>query len=265
MIENRYRVGIHDFLNSRPFLYPFKHGLADAPFDIVTLPPATLAKEFHANNIDIGLIPSIEYARGYSAKIIRPYCIASLGEVSSVLLYSDRPLEEIESVAIDPKSRTSVVMMQILFKELFDNDVALTVAPDGDPMRGMEVAHAGLIIGDLAFEVDNEKLLTYDLGKLWYQFSGRPFVHALFVTKHLSDIDFAIDALNSGIKYGLEHLAHVIKSEKESSLTEDILFDYLGKRIIYKLDATIEEGLIYFFELASKWKLINQVELKFYE
>ena len=149
-------VGIHDFLNSRPIIDPIRYGWVDAPFDLVTDTPSQLAQRFHAGELDIALIPSVEYARDPDAVIIPAFCIASLGRVDTVLLFSRKPVDQIKSVCVDPKSRTSVTLMRILLKKLYSKNIEIIVADNADPESMLKRACAGLLIGDSAFLVDHD-------------------------------------------------------------------------------------------------------------
>ena len=122
------KAGFHDFLNSKPLLYPFRHGLVETPFELVTDAPSALADRFAAGELDMALIPSIEYGRIPDCVIAPVVCVASLGAVETVLLFSDKGIEDIESVAVDPRSRSSSAMLQILFHEKFNKTVYNAVA-----------------------------------------------------------------------------------------------------------------------------------------
>ena len=84
----RPRVGIYDFLNSKPIINPILHGLVETPFELIIDSPSRLADRFSSGELDIAMIPSVEYARIEEAVIIPQICIASLGRVDTVLLFS---------------------------------------------------------------------------------------------------------------------------------------------------------------------------------
>lgn len=263
-MRQRPTVGIHDFFNSRPLLHPIRHGLIETPFTLVIDNPANLARRFHDGELDIALIPSIEYARSDDAVIIPDLCIASIGKVETVILFSDLAMEDIETVLVDPKSRTSVAMLTILFKELYDKEPVIIVSKDDDPASMLRGADAGLVIGDAAFGVDREKYVVNDLGELWYRSKGRPFVHALLCAKEGYKWEAAIAALVEAKKTGLAHRDLVAKEEKKGVLGYEELYDYLTTRILYNLDEEEIAGLSHFLKEAKKLELCKRDDLKFY-
>src|SRR5206468_11711404 len=106
------RLGAVGYLNARPLVY----GLDRNPrFSVRYDLPSRCAELLHAHEIDLGLIPSIEYLRGPRAYGIVPFlAIASNGPVASVALYTRRDPKDIRSIAMDTSSRTSVAMTLIL-------------------------------------------------------------------------------------------------------------------------------------------------------
>jgi chorismate dehydratase len=51
--------------------------------------------------------------------IISDYCIGCDGEVGSVCLFSEVPLEKIERILLDYQSTTSIGLLKILIKEFW--------------------------------------------------------------------------------------------------------------------------------------------------
>lgn len=257
-------VGFHDFINSKPLLHAFRHGLVDTPFKLVTDTPSGLSDRFHKGELDIALLPSIEYARAEDAVIIPVACISSLGRVDTVLLFSENAIEDVDSVSVDPKSRTSVAMLRVIFKEKFGKNINVTVARGYTPDDMLRNADAGLVIGDQAFGVDRDKYVVHDLGELWYKFSGRPFVHAVFCAKRGKRWDAAIAAIAEAKTIGLANRRLIAKQESGSHIEEETIYEYLTKRIRYDLGDPEKEGLEYFLARSGKMGLASVTTLKLY-
>jgi chorismate dehydratase len=257
-------VGFHDFLNSKPLLHPMRHGLLEVPFRLVIDAPALLADRFAAGELDMALIPSIEYARITDAVIVPVVCIASLGKVETVLLFSDLAVEDIETVAVDPKSRTSVAMLRIIFKERFGKDVNIVKGVEDDPEMLLRDAEAGLVIGDAAHLVDRERHVVHDLGELWFQHSGRPFVHALLCARRGARWDAAIAAIAEAKRLGIEHRELVARQEAKNPAEAKRFLEYLTGRIFYDLGEKEREGLEFFLSEARRMGLCQRDRLEFY-
>src|SRR3954454_21145138 len=77
--------------------------------------PSRLADRLAAGDLDIALIPSVEYFRGAGQgyEIVPGFAIAAHGAVRSVKLFSRVPLGRIERLALDAGSRTSQVLARV--------------------------------------------------------------------------------------------------------------------------------------------------------
>ena len=110
------RLGAVEYLNARPLVYGLdRHPSFALRYDV----PSRCADLLHANAIDVGLIPSIEYP-GHEYRIVPGVSIASDGPVASVAVFSTRPTDQIRSIAIDTSSRTSVALLRILCARWFE-------------------------------------------------------------------------------------------------------------------------------------------------
>src|SRR5438445_2840989 len=106
------RVGAVNYLNSKPLI----ERLTDfAPAIELSLDlPSRLADQLAAGQLDVGLIPVVEYFRGSNYTFVPNIAVASRGPVLSVTLFSRVPWPEIRSVALDEGSRASAALTQIL-------------------------------------------------------------------------------------------------------------------------------------------------------
>lgn len=152
----RVRLGAVGYLNARPHVF----GLDRAPrfglrFDV----PSQCAALLHDGEVDVGLIPSIEYLSG-SYAIVPDIAIASHGPVLSVMLYTTRPMAEVRSIALDTSSRTSVALTRVLCAREFH--IQPMFAPHGPDLESMLAHnHAALIIGDQALFANTGQLAVH--------------------------------------------------------------------------------------------------------
>ena len=124
------RLGAVPYLNTRPLVFALERD--PAPFALSYSVPSRCARELAAGTIDVGVIPAIEYARSpHPYWIVPDIAIGSQGSVLTVRLFCRRPLPQIERIALDTSSRTSVALLSILLRERF----ALTSAIDRGPTR----------------------------------------------------------------------------------------------------------------------------------
>ncbi len=263
----RPRVGIHDFLNSKPIINPILHGLVETPFELIIDLPSRLADRFSSGELDIAMIPSVEYARIEEAVIIPQICIASLGRVDTVLLFSKIEIENIETVSVDPKSRTSVSMLEVLFHEKWGKSLSIKTGEE-KPELMLNSADAGLVIGDEAFRIDRRRYAVYDLGELWYQHTRRSFTHAVLCAKKGERWDSAVEALVKAKETGLANLDLIARQESNATyaagITSEKFLDYLTTKIFFDLGHEQIEGLTYFLRSAEDLGLVTRSSLLFY-
>jgi len=169
------RLGAVGFLNARPLTWALDRAPAwQVRYDV----PSVCSSLLHAGEIDLGLVPSIEYARG-DFRLVPGVGIGSRGRVASVALYLRRPVAEVRRIALDTSSRTSVALLRVLCRHRFGIDPEFV--PHGPDLAAMVRDHdAGLLIGDPAFDADPEALGVekLDLGEEWTAMTGLPFVYA---------------------------------------------------------------------------------------
>ena len=116
------RVGIVNFLNSKPLAWGFLKGHHADLFAPSYHPPSMVARLLAQGNLDIGLIPSIEVQRIPNLRVLPDMCVAAHHEVRSVLLVSRVPIQEVRRVALDTNSRTSATLIRILLRERWGLD-----------------------------------------------------------------------------------------------------------------------------------------------
>ena len=250
------RVGIVNFLNSKPLAWGFLKGHHADLFAPSYHPPAMVARMLGQGNLDVGLIPSIEVQRIPRLRVLPDICVAARHEVRSVLLLSRCPPEEIRRVALDQNSRTSVALLRILLRERWNVDPEyLHERPD--PERMLTEADAALIIGDPALKVDRDRYLVHDLAGEWYALTGLPFVFAVWAVRpevELPDLSFYF---KSSLRYGLSSLDTLVReSSAELNLESSDVREYLTENLSFFLRQDEIEGLEEFYRRAHHHGLI---------
>ncbi len=112
--------------------------------------PSRLAEMLIKGEIDLGLIPVAVIPQLPSYNIISDYCIGTEGEIASVALFSEVPMNEIKKVYLDYQSRTSVALLKYLMKEYWGINPEIVEATNEDYRKEIAGTTAGLVIGDRA-------------------------------------------------------------------------------------------------------------------
>lgn len=263
------RLGAVSYLNARPLVA----GLERSPrFEIRFDVPSRCADLLHANEIDLGLIPSIEYLRatepgGYA--IVPALAIASNGPVASVALYTTRPLTEVRSIALDTSSRTSVALVRVLCHRVFRIDPALQNCGPLLPEM-LSMADAALMIGDNALLQDGGEIELppaagrrvtvdkLDLGSAWTVATGLPFVWAIWAGRDGVVTDDDIDDLQAARDEGLRRSDELAFDYfRHDPARQALAARYLRENIKYALGPREQAGLELFYRYAHETGLVS--------
>ncbi len=254
------RLGAVSYLNAAPHV----HGLdGDPGFRLEREVPSRVARRLHAGEVDLGLIPSIEYAFGDYA-IVPGAAIASRGEVRSVCLFHHGPLERVRRVALDTSSRTSAALVRILLRERLGRDPQYV--PMGPSLVDMlAVADAALLIGDPALDHEGNAA-RLDLGQAWLELTGLPFVFAFWAGRPGAVGSAGVRRLQEALASGLGALPQIAAAHAGGDARRAAKYEaYLRERIVFRLGEEEQEGLREFYRRAHALSLIPAVpELRFH-
>lgn len=237
--------------------------LGDVPFDgeIVRGEPARLNRLLAAARVQVAPCSSIEYARNAGRyRVVPGLAIASRGDVRSILLASRVPPAELGTcrVALPTASASSSVLAEILLRERWSAQPETTAFDQAvdDPLATFDAA---LFIGDVALKRRRESppgVHWTDLGGAWTDWTGLPFVYALWQVHAAPALDEAVAAaaaiLLRARLAGLADLdALAQRYPDEFPPGRDALPGY-WRSLSYTLDDESRRGLRAFFELAVR-------------
>ncbi len=250
------RVGIVNFLNSKPLAWGFLKGHHADLFAPTYHPPALVARLLGQGNLEVGLIPSIEVQRIPGLKVLPDLCVSATNEVRSVLLVSAVPADQIRRIALDQNSRTSVALLRILMQERFHLEPEY-LTERADVPRMLEDADAALVIGDPALKVDRERYQVFDLAAEWKAMTGLPFVFAVWAVRpevEFPDLPFYF---KSSLRYGMSSLDTVVReAAAELNLDTAEVRSYLTENLAFFLRQEEIAGLEEFYRRAHEYGLI---------
>lgn len=170
---------------------PFFGALAQQGFQgkLVSGVPSELNRMLQQGQLDASPSSSFEYARNWQDYLLLPgHSISSTGKVASVLLFSPVPPEQLDGkvIAITGESATSVNLLDVLLRDCYQvQDVVIRVPDESVENLALQQKPA-LLIGDRALKLAATPppgMAIYDLGELWYQHTGLPFVFALWMIR----------------------------------------------------------------------------------
>ena len=237
------------------------------PFKLVEGIPTELNRLLFEGKVDVSPSSSIEYAMNPGRYLLLPnLSITSKNKVMSILLESRVPIEDLDKkvVALTTASATSVVLLRILLEVRYNLDPGYTQFEQGveDPAGK---ADAMLTIGDLALTKAPQPGFPYryDLGELWHEFTGLPFVFALWHVNFRKNVDREIatlyDILITSRAYGISHLQELATSQSgRFNVPAETLNSYWNS-FSYSLGKEEQKGLLAFYGYAAEIGVIEPV------
>ena len=231
-------------------------------YRIVTGVPAQLNRLLAHGEIDVCPSSSIEYATHPDRYVILPdLSISAVGPVKSVMLFSRVPIEQLDgaTIAMTTESDTSVNLLKIILGlfHRFTNRFQRTDLPLKEALE----AHPGLLlIGDKALRgaLAGTAPHVYDLGELWYRFTGLPFVFALWLVRREAAesqrdkvVRLGADLLEAKLISYESYPAIAAEAPERNWIGEEQLVDY-WRTISYDLTPAHLDGLRLFFRHAAE-------------
>jgi len=243
------RVGAVSYLNSKPLVEDLSELLPEATVSLDY--PSRLADQLAAGDLDVALIPSVEYMRGADYEIISDACVATRGPVLSVKLYSRVDPGAIRTLALDEGSRTSATLARIMLLERFGVDPARQPLPIEMSVQHTD-ADAVLVIGDRAMHAPNEEFHTvWDLGEEWLAWTGLPFVFAMWVARRGVASAHVEQMLSESRDRGVARISDIAQREASKlNISAENAEGYLTDNLFFRLTSAERSGLRLFQQLA---------------
>lgn len=252
------KIGQIDYANVYPIFYQL--GLLDR-YKLVKGVPSFLNSAIREGGIDAGFCSCIEYARNPEQYYVIPnISISGIDCVKSVMLFSKKPIEELGSTEIflTGESGTSIVLFEILMREKYKMNPVFT--------RDNADADACVLIGDQALfsTYNGDWPYVYDLCTLWREFTGLPFVFALWIVRkdtvesRYGEVAEFVDTLQVIKNDSKKNLAALLDHYAFKGLTSYQIIDY-WEIINYDLSDSHIQGLLKYYSLAAKIGRLKKV------
>jgi chorismate dehydratase len=236
------RIGRIPYINCYPVYGAIDRGVVRLAAQLVDGVPTDLNRKMGSGELDISVVSAVEYARDADRYLLLPdLAISCDGPVRSVMLFSRRPASELgrRSVIVSRSSMTSVALLELLFENVWHahprfvpgdaeiKDVVVDSASDAD---------ARLVIGDAALVLGTNHRerypFVYDLGQMWKDWTGQPFVFAVWVAQRSTDVKAALLAhagLIASRNWGLRHLPELAEQAHQATGVEvPVCAEYLS-------------------------------------
>lgn len=258
-MTSRIRIGAVAYLNTKPLVLGLEEGMGRDRLDLSFDVPAALATRLAVGDVDLALLPVVELARIPGLEVIPGISISARGAAASVLLVTRTPLDRVRRVALDAESRTSNALVQVLFAESWGTRPEFVVG-SADLAATLASSEAAVRIGDKAlFDPLPPGCEAIDLGEAWTASTGLPFVFAVWAARPgVVDRDL-YRVLHASRRRGVAELRRIADGYAWRGTTyPERSFDYLSRRMVYRLGAPEVEGLERFLSAAHRLGLTDR-------
>jgi len=281
------RISIVEFLNTAPLVWGFTDGPLAGPYDLSFTVPSLCAEALRAGDADVAIIPAIEYQRIPGLVVLPDMAVAAKGEVRSILLLAKKPVQLAKRIALDTNSRSSVALVRLLCRGLWNISPEFVAAPP-DPSAMLADADAALLIGDPALRIRIEMdalstrqsaapgaaccagdagdlpvpgvdtLFIYDVAQQWREMTGKPCVLAVWAGRREAVTPQVVADFLASRDYGLAHIGDIAEGASlKLDLPPNQLESYLRESIDYSLDAENLAGLNLYFNECARVGIIS--------
>ncbi len=276
------RISIVQYLNTAPLVWGFTNGPLQGKYDLSFTVPSQCSEDLRTGRADVAIIPAIEYQRIDDLVVLPDMAIASKKQVRSLLIVSKKPIEQVQSFALDRSSRSTQALTRILCVEKWRIAPSFFEASP-DLAKMLEQADAALLIGDPALRISlgiekdsqigaegqsicpaatlgitsSELLYVYDMASEWRSLTELPVVLAVWAARpDVATPEVTADFLASR-DFGLSRFAEIsYDASLELELQAQAIETYLRRNIDFSLDSENRRGLDLYYQYAARLGLI---------
>ncbi|MDD9305122.1 MAG: menaquinone biosynthesis protein [Desulfobacter sp.] len=269
-------MGKITYINASPVYYGLDNGMQPPWMTLVPDVPAALNHKIKTGQIDISPISAAFYAMNHKDLLILPnLSISCHGKVLSVICASNYPLDELteKSIMFSNESASGASFLKMIFAQR--NIVPrFKIGNVGDITKVPDDIDAVMVIGDAALTQPWDQRFKYrlDLGSIWHEMTGLPFVFALWVVRktfaqqHPERVRAAHDLLLASKTKGYENLETIIGAgQKKLALPYDLIKTYYDL-LICDLDSLKIKAMGLFFDSLFDQDILRQKsEIRFFD
>lgn len=268
--SNPLRIGAVNYLNSKPLIHRFDEiaaELAEAEPSLAGVRllcdlPSRLADSLAAKRLDLALAPAFEALAEPAWRIVSDACVAADGPVSSVKVYFRKPPAEVETLALDEGSRTSVALCRLLLSQRHAIEPHRERLPIGASLADTK-SDAVLLIGDRAMHapaqsVRGDFVAEWDLAEEWRRDTGLPFVFAAWTSRHAEVAPAVVRLLEACRDEGVVQFEQIAAAEGPPlGLTVSHAERYLRRNLRFLLGPRERRGLELFEQACREAGLLS--------
>lgn len=268
------RIAYVRYLNTRPLV----EGLEKlAGVGLIPAAPSHIADLVADGRADVGLVSLVDAARAGAGLALMPVgMIGCDGPTLTVRLHSGVPFERVTKVYADVESHTSVALCRVLLAARFG------VRPEFAPFDARERSGAAggeewpetlLVIGDKVVTdppPEGRYGHTLDLGAAWHEWTGLPFVYAVWMCRaeeaDSARIATACALLERQRRRNEKRLGWIVaRRAPEHRWPVDLAREYVGDLLRFRVGEREREAVERFLREASALGIVERTALEWVE
>ncbi len=268
-------LGKISYINALPVYYGLDRGLLPDWLTMVSDVPSALNRKIITDQIEISPISAAFYAMNHDKLLLLPdLSISCHGNVLSVICASNYELDDLnqKTVMFSQESASAASFLKMIFsqRQVYPD---FRVGPVGDINEIPLGVDAVMVIGDNALTQPwGERYAhCFDLGGIWYEMTGLPFVFAVwavresFAKKYPEQVGEVHELLLASKRQGYAHIDEVIEAgTKKLNLNYSIIKQYYDL-LICDLDPLKTKAMKIFFESLCEQKILdNPAKVRFF-
>jgi predicted solute-binding protein len=253
------RFGAADFISTRPLLAGLRKTGAWLRFES----PAALVDSLLRGQYDAALVPAIEYLRGAGRFLVQGPALVGRTTPGGIVLISQKPLEEVERIAVGEFCRTPVAALRIVLAEQHRVFPDLLVEKRIGEDDWRDRYDAALLTADAALrEVSSpavQGLMRYNITEMWRTLTRTPLVQAVWAYNDGARRDEITRTLTASCRAGLDGLPVLCEEVAGAAgLDAMTIHDHLSRSWGYDLGPREMEGLRALNDYACRYDLIRE-------
>ena len=251
------RVGSVSFLNAKPLIYGID---ASAGVELALDVPSALLDGMRRGRYDVALLPVIDYQRMDGLRVLTAGGIGCDGPTLTVRVFSRVPIEQVQTLACDTDSHTSVALARIIFAETYGFVPEMVPLNRNDPSGAPGSPGTQLLIGDkVVCEEPRGFPHQLDLGEAWKNLTGLPFVFAAWMARDDVDLGDLPQRLERAKRDGLKHVHEIVARDAvPRGWPAEVARRYLTENLQFDIGPAQLEAIRRFHALAHRHGVLAQ-------
>jgi chorismate dehydratase len=207
------RVGRVPYLHAEPFYFDMQR----RGIELCELVPSAVTAAIAHGEIDAGPVPLVDCFRLEDClQPVAGFCVASVQHAGSALLYSTRPIADLDGarIGITDEAATAPRLLHVLLRLQYQVQPAAYVPLHASHEAFLLIGNQGLRqrLGVSGFPY------AYDLGAVWHAWTGLPFVFSRWMVRQdvaPKDLALLVDTLYVGLEEGVDALFHLAEPRED--------------------------------------------------